>query len=282
MINIEKIGIDIGGTFIKAGLVEKDNVKISIKFKTPKKQKEIIDKLFFICDLLKTKKTKFIGIGMPGPFKDIEQGIASKQNNIDLSDVNLKQLFEKKYKIKIKINNDANCFALAEANLGKAKNFNNILGITLGSGVGTGLIINKQIYTGRGNALEYGLSIFDINSLTSVEDFLGKKGIIKASKDYNLKVKEPEELYNLALKKNKNALKFWNDYGNLLGLSISNIIKILDPDIIVIGGNVSNAWEFFNKSMFKTINKMSSLKPCPIYKSQLDNPGVIGASLLSL
>jgi glucokinase len=279
---MEKIGIDIGGTYIKAGLVEKDDIKILFKVKTPKKKIDIINKLYFICDNLKTKKTKFIGIGLPGPFKNIYEGVALKQNNIDLSNINLKKIFEKRYKIKVKINNDANCFTLAEAIYGEGKNFNNVLGITLGSGIGTGLCINKKIYTGRSNALEYGLSIIDINSLNILEDYIGKKGIIKKSKKYNLKIKEPEEIYKLALKKDINALNFWNDYGILLGLSINNIIKILDPDIIIIGGNVSNSWKFFNKNMFKTINKLNSLKPCPIIKSKLNNPGLIGSTLLSL
>ena len=277
---MEKIGIDIGGTTIKAGLIEKNEIKILFKVKTPKKKREIINKLYFICDNLITKKTKFIGLGIPGTINN--KGLTNKLKNIDFANVNLKKLFENRYKIKVNVNNDANCFALAEAIYGKGKDFDNVLGITLGTGLGTGLVINKKIYSGRGAALEYGSNIINIQSLSSVEDFLGKKAIIKSAKEYNLNIKEPKDLYNLALKKDKNAIKFWNEYGSILGLMLSNLVKTFDPDIIIIGGNISDAWKFFSKDMKKALNKHTNLKPCPVYKSEIEETGVIGASLLSL
>jgi glucokinase len=274
--NIEKIGIDVGGTYIKAGLVEENNIKISIKFKTPKKQKEIIEKILFICEILKTSKTKLVGIGLPSK---IINGKIAYSNNIDLKKIDLKKVIEKEVKMPVYIQNDANCFVLAETIYGQGKNYNNVVGLTLGTGIGAGLVINQKNYSGRGNAFEIGDSLI---SSKTVEEYIGKDNFLKKAKKFGLKVNEPKDLFNLANKKDKKAIELWNFYGNILGKTIVNIIHNVDPEIIIIGGNISNAWKFFSKEMIKTVNDNTSLKPCKIVKSKLENSGLIGCTLLSL
>ena len=148
-----KLGIDIGGSSIKVGIVSRGKIIQIEKVKTPEKnKKEFLEALFSVVDKLYSKKIKSIGIGCPGPLN--EKGTLNTPNIP--KNMNILDPLKKKYKIPIKLENDANCFALAEANYGKAKNAKNVVCLTLGSGVGSSFIINKKLYKGRGNATEIG------------------------------------------------------------------------------------------------------------------------------
>ena len=84
----------------------------------------------------------------------------------------------------------------------------------------------------------------------------------------------------MELKGNKKAIKTYEKIGGYLGIGLTNIIYALDPDIIVIGGKISNAWRFFNKSMDKTIKERYFVRPCPVVKSKLNEAGILGAAAL--
>lgn len=270
------IGIDIGGSYIKAGLVKKNKILKKVIYKTPKKKKEIINLILKIINELKDKNTISVGIGCPTTFKDEK---ISEAHNIDLENINLKKIVENKTNLKINIGNDADCFVFAEAILGEGKESNYVAGITLGTGIGGGLVINKQIYVGRGNAFEFGHTLIDTKT---VEYYIGKKGIFREIKKRGIKAKTPFDLYILAKEGNKKSILFWKWYGSILGKAIVNMIQTVDPEIIIIGGKISDSWSFFEKEMNITIKKYVSLSPCKIIKSKLNEPGIVGASLLSL
>ena len=103
-----KIGVDIGGTKIKAGLIRNGEIIEKITLLTPKTKKKIIEQIVFIIDLLNSSKVNFIGIGCPGP-ADYEKGIIRDTPNLPLKGVKLKQILDRKFKKKIIMQNDANC-----------------------------------------------------------------------------------------------------------------------------------------------------------------------------
>jgi len=282
------IGLDIGGTNIKAGLVI--NGKIIKKFETKtqcnKGKKQILNNIIKTLEAVFDKKAKAIGIGCPGPL-DSKKGTIGNTPNIPLKNVNIKKFIKDRFKLPVYLDNDANCFALGQALYGPGKNKNTVIGITLGTGVGGGIVINKKMFQGKGNAGELGhITInFDgpksrCNNHGCIETYVSSRGILKTAKNNNIKVKETKELFNLASKGNKKAIKSFNQTGFYLGIGLANIINAFDPNIIIIGGKIADSWPFFNKSMKDTIRKRALSKGTKIVKRTLKDSGIIGAAAL--
>ena len=268
------LGIDVGGTNIKYGLVTKQGKLHKLEqVATPKTKKAVIN---LLIKLIKEKRDKIsgVGLGLPCPI-DQKLGKTLDARNLScLSNLPIVKLLKQRVKLPIKIDNDVNCFTLAEALIGSAKNYKNVIGIALGTGLGGGIVINKKIYWGRSNAGGVGRQIIDFKNSRDSESFLG-------ARELKLKAKDYIKLEKQARQKNKQALNFWNNLGVALGFTCLNLINVLDPDIIVLGGKQSKAFKYFKPSMDKTIKKYYYYKPTKIVKSKLiDKAGVIGAALM--
>lgn len=279
------IGVDIGGTTIKAGVVSKSKVIKKTKLKTEdnKGKAIVINNIISSIERLMDKNVAAICIGCPGPL-NYKTGLIGKTPNLPLGGVNLKKIIKKKFKKKVYIDNDANCFALAEAVLGAGKKYKNVVGLTIGTGLGSGLVINKKVYHGKCFATEIGHMTINFNGPKSrcgndgcLESYVSIRGILSIAKRLN--VKSVEELSNLASLGNKRALAVWKETGSYLGIGIANVINILNPEIIIIGGQIAKAWPYFNKKM-KEIVKKRALFSCKIVKSELKDAGILGAALL--
>lgn len=278
------IGVDLGGTSIKAGLVSTKG-RILKKYEMPtearKGTKTVIGNIISSINSVKTGKISGIGIGSPGPM-DYKKGIIINPVNLPFKNQPLKNIIQNKFKIKTYLDNDANCFALGEAIFGSRKKYENIVGITLGTGIGGGVIINKKIYHGRSNAAELGHMTIKFDGIKArsgnngdIEEYAAARGITRIFGGSN-----PYSIYKLALKGNKKAKKTFEKTGFYLGIEIANLLYAFDPDIIVVGGKISNSWQFFSKSMNETIKKRYFAKPCPIVKSSLKDAGILGAAAL--
>jgi len=280
-----KIGLDIGGTEIKAGIVSNGKIikKLTIKTQVKKGRKQVIQNITNSIKELFNKNISAIGAGAPGPL-DYKKGILGKQVNLPLTNFNLKKYIQQKFKVPVAIDNDANVFTLGEALYGAGKNYNNIIGLTLGTGIGGGIVINKKLYHGRSNAGELGhITIKFDEKIKSkcgnngcLEEYVSARGIQRRAK-----VSSPLQLYNLAAKGDKKAISAWKQTGKLLGIGITNIINSFDPDVVVIGGNISKAWKFFSKAMNQEINKRALLKATKVVRTKLkENAAIIGAASL--
>lgn len=279
------IGIDLGGTSIKTGLVSAKGAiikKCEMPTEARKGTKTVINNIISSINNVKTGKISGIGIGSPGPM-DYKKGVIANPVNLPFRNIPLRQIIQNKFKIKTFLDNDANCFALAEAIFGQGKKYENIVGITLGTGLGGGFVTNKKIYHGRSNAAELGHMTIKFDGIKArsgndgdIEEYAAARGITKLYDGKN----NPYSIYKLAMKGNKRAKKAFGAMGCYLGIELANILYAFDPDIIVIGGKISNSWKFFSKSMNTAVKKRYFAKPCPIVKSELKDAGILGAAAL--
>jgi glucokinase len=280
------IGVDLGGTNIKTALINLDGKimkKYEIKTETKKGTNQITKNIIKTIEKVKTKNVIGIGIGSPGPL-DYKKGIITKPVNLPFKNTPLRKIIQKKFRLPVFLDNDANCFTLAEAVFGSGKNYENVAGITLGTGFGSGITINKKIYHGRNNAAELGHMTINYNGPKSrcknhgcIETHVAARGITRI-----FGKSDPYSIYKLAIKGNKKAIKTYNEMGYYLGIGLTNIIYALDPDIIVIGGKISNSWKLFSKSMNKAVKERYFQNPCKILPSKLKEAGILGAAALVL
>ncbi len=272
------VGVDIGGTTIKAGLVDKKgNILRKVIVRTGKTKQRVLKDLFLAIKAVSIKDVCGIGIGCPGPFKDFKKGIIGKTPNIPLQDVKLKDIIQKRFNKLVRVDNDASCYVLGETVFGATKNNIVVVGLTLGTGVGGGIIIRDKIFHGGyGNAGELGYLFMD----KAFEYYLSEKGIMRLCRKF--KVRDSIELYEKADKGNKRAIAIWREYGRILGVLVANIIHPFDPCAVVIGGGISKSWKHFNKSMHKEVKKKVLFGPKRVLRAKSQDSGIKGAAWLVL
>ena len=260
------IGIDIGGTEIKAGIVFGNKVLKKVVVRTGKTRKEIIKNILNSVEALFDKKVKAIVVGCPGP-ADYKKGVIGDTPNLPLRGINLKKIISKKFRKKVLMQNDAGCFVLGEAiRLGKK----DVVGLTLGSGVGGGIVINGRLYTGKGNAGHIGHCTikFDGPKLGfnqgSLESYVSAKAI---KRDYG---KEPKDL---------SSRKAWDEIGMKIGAGVANLINTFDPEAVVLGGGISKSFDLFKRSMHSEIKKRA-IRNVPVVRGN-ENSGILGAALIA-
>ena len=295
------IAIDLGGTNLKCSLLDSSlKIKAKTSFSTRSfnnKQKLIQGIADYINDfILKQGLNRSVilgaGIGFPGPV-DTFKGIVHFLPNIPgWKEVNVKHNLEHKTKLPVFIDNDAKLMCLAESKVGKAARYSNVLCLTLGTGVGGGLIINNSLYRGNDNSAgEFGHipinekgPLCGCGSYACLETYIGNKAIIKEA----IKIFGPdislEGISSLARKNNRLAVEFWNEVGKKLGLALSGVVNLLNLDAVVIGGGVSYAGRSLFESVKNTIrNRAMSIQArrVKIFKASLGvDAGIIGAGYL--
>jgi glucokinase len=239
------LGIDVGSTNIKSGLVIKSAIS---DFKnTPINPDNIISELLDIIRDYQLRPESIIGVGFPGFINDGK--VHNPPNLPSVKELDLRKLLIEETNHPVYVFNDADAYILGEALYGAGKGFKIVVGLTLGTGVGGGFVIDGKTYTGsRGFASEYGHMTIDPNG---PECHCGKKGCLESfissyglSTRYKLLSGEGfsvEEIFDKAKKGEETALKVVNEFGFYLGIGIKNIVEALDPDIVVLGGGITKA-----------------------------------------
>lgn len=273
------IGVDIGGTTIVAARFSESEMfdRAEVPTGSRRPASEIMESLFAAIDQVITDEVVGIGIGMPG-FMDTESGEILQINNIpSFKGFSVKRAVSEKYDLPAFQNNDANCFALGEAYYGAGKPFKNMIGITMGTGLGSGIIINRKIHTGlAGGAGEVGC--VPIQGGIG-DDFCSNALFVNTYK------KDGIELFKEAKAGNKESQKAFDHLARNLGELIRLTMYILAPEAYIIGGSVAKSWEFLEKPLREEVDKFlvplisSQVKLIP---SQLDNAGLYGAAALCL
>ena len=269
-----RAGIDLGGTNIKAGIVDENQnilVEDSVSTRVERPYQEIIKDM---ADLVKNLLNKIhatdaelsgVGVGSPGTV-DAANGVVLYSNNFDWDNIPLAAELGKYFTCPIKVSNDANCAALGEVKAGAAREIKNAILITLGTGVGGGVIIDGQVFEGAhaGGAelghtsLIFGGELCTCGRRGCVEAYVSATGLIREAK--RAAEKDPQSVMNelckgdlsnmngkipfdAAEQKDPAGMKVVNDYITYLGESIANYVNIFRPDVILLSGGVCNQKE---------------------------------------
>ena len=294
---MNKIGIDLGGTKIE-GILTDENYQPITRKRIPTNQGDGYDSILesidnLICELIPENDNKVsIGICTPGALS-LDSGLIKNSNTQCLIGKNLQKDLEQILHQKILIENDANCFALAEAKLGAGNTYayrksNFIFGVIMGTGVGGGIIIDGKIHHGRTNiagewghhSLHYQGNSCYCGNQGCVETYISGPALEKNwSKLSGLNQSLPEIIQN---SDNPNFANWKKVFLNNFALSLSNVIDILDPDLIILGGGLSNIDFLYDEGKSSVYEKVfSDVIDTPIVKNQLgDSAGVFGACLL--
>lgn len=271
------IGVDLGGTNFKAGLVNEGNI-ITEAYNSVHREcskSELIQTLFKTIDEVISKDVTGIGVGVPGVV-DSDEGIIYDILNLPMwREVPLRDLLEQRYNIPVFINNDANCFAIGEKIYGKGKPYSNFVGLSIGTGLGMGVIINNKIYNGVFcGAGEIGM----VSYKDSIVEYYASSLFFEREYQQN-----PKELSDLAFQGDKEALKIFSEFGVHLGNAIKNILYMYAPEAIIIGGSISKSLDLFKQSMEETIKTFAyskQIENLKIETSELGGISILGAAAL--
>lgn len=277
--SVKLIGVDLGGTKVNVGLVEGNKILSNEFVKLPKDSKSEWDVINIIIDLIKKQlgeqKAEGIGIGVPS-IVDRGKGIIHEVQNIpSWKEVPLADILIKEFGIPVFIDNDANCFAYGEFKFGLGKGYKHLVGLTLGTGMGSGIITNGHLM-GDANcgSGEFGMIPYKDGI---IEDYCSGK-FFKNYYDSN-----GEELMILAREGNSIAIEAFKKFGEHLGNAVKTILYAVDPQVIIVGGSVVNSVEFFEASLVRSINDFAYkkvLENFEILYSKTSNIALLGAASL--
>ena len=275
MSNEKVIGVDLGATNIRAAVVIKNAISEmhSKRINSSGTVRQVLEDVFEVVDTLADDSATAIGIGVPGVV-DVQQGIVYDVQYIpSWREVPLKKWMEERYNLPVFVNNDANCFALGEYYFGKGKGVNSMIGLAIGTGVGAGIIINNKLYSGFNcGAGEFGM----VGYLDKVYEFYCSGSFFN-----NVYQLDGEEVFQRAKKGDGQALKLYEEMGTHLGNAIKMIMYTYDPSLIILGGSVRLAYDFFQQTMWQRIQTFAFRKSAERLKieiSELQNSGILGAA----
>ena len=292
---MNKIGIDLGGTKIEGILLDQQN-QVLERIRVPTQQENgyeaILSRIVTLIKDIQSRSDQAASIGIctPGAIESTE-GVLKNSNTVCLNGKPLKDDLESALDCSIEMENDANCFALAEAALGAAKGYSTVFGVIMGSGVGGGIVFSQRIHRGRlFIAGEWGHITLHPNGLNC---YCGRQGCVEKYISGTALEKRWNELdgENLALDQivskfdplpDDRYRKWKTEFLDNFGRALATVINIVDPDAIVLGGGVSNIPFLYNEgSKIVQNNTFSTFSDTPILPNQLgDSAGVFGAALL--
>jgi len=285
-----KLGVDLGGTKTEAVLLDENfNVIERKRIPTPQNDyQQILNSISsLVLDISENVSDFSLGICTPGAISK-KTGLIKNSNTQCLIGRSLKEDLENKLGKKISMENDANCFTMAESILGVAADYGLVFGVILGTGVGGGIVIDKKLHSGRTNiGGEWGHHTLHRNGNSC---YCGKTGCVETyisgpslenqwikltGKSQSL----PEILSNID---NEIGKKWKDEFLENFGYGLANVIDILDPDVIVLGGGLSNIDFLYTEGKESVYDKVfSDLVDTPILKNKLgDSAGVFGACML--
>ncbi|MBI4778986.1 ROK family protein [Candidatus Falkowbacteria bacterium] len=276
------IGVDIGGTKMSAILFDGKNVMADYILATPKDNLEhfMIMLKALIEPLLDKAKAdsgiiKGMGVGIAGMLNFKENKIVEAPNLPLLNGLKLPENLTAKLGVEqIKIDNDARCFLRAEMKFGAGAKYKNVFGITVGTGIGGAWWSGNEVYQGaHGSATEVGWLTVDF-----------KEGMRLEEAYHKLMQNSPAALADEAYHGDVLAEKSYDEFGHYLGISLANVVNLIDPEIIIVGGGVIESSDLFlsrTKKIMREYIKSPESKAVKIVKSKLGaTAGAIGAALL--
>ena len=294
---MHRIGIDLGGTKIEGVVLDADSKEIIRKRIPTEREKgyqHILSRLKFLHDELAAaapgQPTTF-GLGTPGAISP-RTGLLKNSNTVCMNGQPVKRDLENLMGRSVEIQNDANCFAMAEAWMGAGRGRNLVFGVIMGTGCGGGIVYKGEVFTGpQSIAGEWGHMCIDPQGPVC---YCGQRGCVETyisggglENRYAEKFGERRPLKEIEAEYfagEPKAVEFMREFFDRFGRALANLIDILDPDIIVLGGGVSNFKALYTEGV-ASVNKyvFTDELETPIVKHHLgDSAGVLGAALVGI
>lgn len=274
------IGIDLGGTQIRGGRIVDDALVAQTRRQTPRETKDEYAVIDAIKEVVETvtegQPVEAIGIGVPG-MVDRARGIVYHVMNIPHWEekVELKKILEATYRIPVYIDNDANCFALGERYFGAGRNFEHFVGLTVGTGLGGGIIQQGRLLADANcGSGEFGMLPYK----DQVLEYYASGSFFQ-----NVYGVDGKEMYRRACDRDAEALQAYRELGKHLAEAVMMVVLTIDPQMIVFGGSVAEAHELYEVAMYahlKTFAYSHSMERLQLFFSELEHPGILGAASL--
>ena len=271
------IGVDLGGTKVSVGAVAEGTVSRIVRREVPSQEAadvvlaEIVDTIDEVFD----PSVVGIGCGVPSVV-DVAEGIVFDVENIpSWKEVHLKTALEERFGVPASVNNDANAFAVGEHVFGSGREFANMVGLTLGTGMGTGVIINGRLYSGAncgageiGMMAHKGLTLEDYCSGQFFQRECGAAG---------------QEVYRRARAGDAESLEAFEQYGSELSEAVMIALYAYDPQAVIFGGSISAAFDLFETGLRRGLERFAYphvVERLVMAPSTLENAAVLGAAAL--
>ena len=291
---VHRIGIDLGGTKTEVVLLdEKGNTRLRNRKPTPADQgyEAILDVVVELVEQarLETGQIYSEGIGIPG-ILDLETDLVLNANTTIMIGHPLRKDLESRLGCPVKIENDANCFALAEATMGAGRNFDTVFGVIMGTGCGGGIVMNGKLHSGHhGIAGEWGHFSIDpagpqcwCGNKGCIETLISGGGLKKKFQAEHGQERTFPDIVEAARKGTEPEKGFFRQFLDDYGRALGGLISVLDPDAVVLGGGLSNLPELYAEGRQKVLQYTFHKKAkTPILQNELgDSAGVFGAAYL--
>lgn len=272
-----KIGIDLGGTNMRVGLTDGATLVNSVIEPCPAKETEevVLNQLKRQIAQLMSSDVTGIGIGVPSVVDSVRGIVYNVANIPSWKEVHLKEQLEQEFGIPVAVNNDANCFALGVWEYGEGKGTRDMVGLTMGTGIGSGIIINGQLYngvnTGAGEIGSLPFKDADYEFYCSSRFFSHLHGDTGAKFGKRAQAGDAE------------AIAVWNEFGQNVGELIKAVLFTYAPEAIIIGGGIASAFSLFEAPMRASLESFpypANVAATRIMPSTLPNAAILGAGAL--
>ena len=271
------IGVDLGGTKVSVGAVTEGAVGRVVRREVPSQEAAdvVLEEILDAIDEVFDPSVVGIGCGVPSVV-DVAEGVIFDVENIpSWKEVPLKAALEERFGVAASINNDANAFAVGEHVFGSGKEFANIVGLTLGTGMGTGVIVNGRLYSGAncgageiGMMTHKGLTLEDYCSGQFFQRECGAAG---------------QEIYRRARAGDAESLEAFEKYGSELSEAVMIALYAYDPQAVIFGGSISAAFDLFEAGLRRGLTRFvypHVVERLVMVPSTLENAAVLGAAAL--
>lgn len=304
---MKSIGIDLGGTKMSAGLIDgSGSVLERITVARPFDQAAMEQRPLELAARLMEPGVAAIGLGAAG-MVSWPEGRLAWGPNVAGRDISFKELLENRFGLPVVVDNDANLAAWAESRIGSARRYHYVLLVTLGTGIGGGIVIGGEIYRGRSFAGEVGHMVVDVGGPRCTcgqrgcwEVFASGRRLDQIARDVvasdptgltallaGSELAHGTHLTEAAIQGDPTAGQFIAEMGNWLGMGLASLVAVLDPEVIVVGGGAARAGDILlqptRDSMMAALEGSVFRQPTAVVAAALgEDAGIIGAGLAAL